>query len=832
MPATYDVSLVALSVATAVFGSYVAFGLASQVSQASPQRRKFWLAGGAIALGLTIWAMHFIGMLSYQLPLPIRYDRSIVFISVMVAVSGAGAGLFSVTRQQSSNRLPWLTGSLFVGLGIVGMHFAAMASMRVAAIPVYDPTLIALSTIVAIGLAGAALWLAFPANVDLITQPQRRIGSALLMGSAIVGMYYLAMAALNFQPTYRPASPLRNTGNNTLAAIVGVTTLLLLLLGLGLSFYLQKAGSRAARSKALSQSEQRFRALVQNVSDIIAITDLDSMISYLSPSIERILAYAPQTWLDKKVLDLVHPDDQSKVETLWQQVGNSDSNLNGEFRLQHADGDWRDFEVTLKRLAQPSLAGIVITCHDITAFKQAEAQLLHNAFHDVLTGLANRSLFRERLERAFENGKRHRGDQFAVLSLDLDRFKVINDSLGHTLGDQLLIAFADRIQTCLRALDTFARLGGDEFTILLDEIEDASDAIRVAERIEHSLTLPFELDAQEVFITVSIGIALSGTAYSQSEDLLRDADMAMYRAKELGRARYQIFDPGMHAGAVARLQLETELRRAIERQELRVYYQPIVSLATLEIIGFEALVRWQHPQRGLLTPDEFIPAAEETGLILAIDQWVLQQACEQMQQWRSQLPNAASLTVSVNLANRDLAQSNLFGQISQVLQQTCLNPASLKLEITENVIMENRQAATKRLVQLKSLGVQLCIDDFGIGYSSLECLHQFPIDNLKIDRSFVSRIGRDLKTNEISLSNGPASVVGTMITLAHYLGIAVTAEGIETTAQLLQLRELKCEYCQGNLFSQPLAPQAAAGLIEAKASLLPKDGLFPKDKLL
>jgi len=433
-------------------------------------------------------------------------------------------------------------------------------------------------------------------------------------------------------------------------------------------------------------------------------------------------------------------------------------------------------------------------------------QLMYNAFHDALTGLPNRALFMDRLERAIEHGKRDRDSQFALLFLDLDRFKVINDSLGHPLGDQLLTAIAERLKACLRPIDTIARFGGDEFTILVEELKDISDTIRLVERIQAELALPFTLGGQEVFTTVSIGIALSATGDPRPEDLLRDADIAMYRAKYQGSARYEIFDTSMHAWAVARLRMETELRQAIERQEFRVYYQPVVCLATGRITGFEALVRWQHPQRGLVSPDQFFLVAAETGLLALIDQWVMREACRQTKQWQDRIPTVGRLTISVNLGNKQFTQPNLVEQISQILQETRLDAQSLKLEITENVIMQNGESVTAKLLQLKALGLRLSIDDFGTGYSSLGRLHRFPIDELKIDRSFISQIGTEQEME----------ITETIVTLAQKLDVDVTAEGIETAEQLALLRELGCGSGQGYFFSQPLNNSATEALIIAQ----------------
>ncbi|MEH1945781.1 MAG: EAL domain-containing protein [Nostoc sp.] len=443
--------------------------------------------------------------------------------------------------------------------------------------------------------------------------------------------------------------------------------------------------------------------------------------------------------------------------------------------------------------------------NEITERKRVESQLLHLAFHDALTGLANRAAFMNRLRHAINYSKRHSDYLFAVLFIDLDRFKVINDSLGHLNGDQLLLATASRLEVCIRSIDTAARLGGDEFTILLEGIQDVADAITVAERIQKELTLPFELDEQEVFITASIGIALSSTVdYQHPEELLRDADTAMYRAKVLGRARYELFNSDMYANALARLQLETDLRRAIEREEFRVYYQPIVSLTSGSIIGFEALLRWQHPERGLLNPADFIPLAEETGLIFSIGKWALHEACRQMQVWRVCHCSKLLDKISVNLSAKQFSQPDLIEQIGQILHSAGLDAGTLMLEITENAIVENGNKVTAAILQLREMGIELSIDDFGTGYSSLGGLYNFPISVLKIDRSFISLTGINSKNLEI---------IEIIVALAHKLGVDVLAEGVETKEQLLLLRKLNCQYVQGHFFSVPLNSSAAEALI-------------------
>jgi diguanylate cyclase (GGDEF)-like protein len=426
--------------------------------------------------------------------------------------------------------------------------------------------------------------------------------------------------------------------------------------------------------------------------------------------------------------------------------------------------------------------------------EETKEHFRHAAFHDSLTGLPNRAMFTELLKAEIDNSKRRNDHMFAVLFLDLDRFKNVNDSLGHTHGDLLLVAFAERLERTLRPVDTLARFGGDEFAILLSGMTDATDAVRVAQRISDELSQPFVLDKNSAFATASIGIALSSSGYDRPEDILRDADTAMYRAKENGKARYEVFDHGMHARAVLRLQLESDLRQAVEQKEFCVYYQPIVSLQTGRLNGFEALVRWNHPRRGLVLPADFIPVAEETGLIVPIGQWVLNEACAHVRQWQIDSPSHRSLSLSVNLSARQVAQPDLLERIKEALEASKLSPHCLKLEITESVVMENAEAAALMFKQLRALGVQLSIDDFGTGYSSLSYLHRFPLNYLKIDRSFVMRL----------TTENDNAIVRTISTLARNLGMEVIAEGIETEEQYQQLRMLGCEYGQGFLFSRPV----------------------------
>lgn len=429
------------------------------------------------------------------------------------------------------------------------------------------------------------------------------------------------------------------------------------------------------------------------------------------------------------------------------------------------------------------------------ALKESKDRFRHAALHDALTGLPNRTLFTEYLHKAIERGNRDPQFIFAVLFLDFDRFKYVNDSLGHNFGDRLLVEISNRLRECVRQMDSVARFGGDEFAILLDGIHAPALAVHIAERIQQAMTAPFHIEGHETFLTTSVGIALSTDGYDRPEEMLRDADIAMYRAKDGGKARYEIFAKTMHAQTLSRLHLENDLRRAVERREFFLVYQPIVRVGSGQLAGFEALVRWRHPERGIVPPLEFIPMAEETGLIVPLGRWVLEEACRQVREWQNESPAFRALTLSVNLSGRQLNNPKLIQEVKDILFDTGFDPSCLKLEITESVVMENAEASTILLKQLRDLGLQLSIDDFGTGYSSLSYLHRFPVTTLKIDRSFVSRMGQGDENLEI---------VRTIVTLAKNLNMDVVAEGIETQEQRAQLHALDCQFGQGYLFSPPL----------------------------
>ncbi len=444
--------------------------------------------------------------------------------------------------------------------------------------------------------------------------------------------------------------------------------------------------------------------------------------------------------------------------------------------------------------------------------KKAEEQLAHNALHDMLTGLPNRTLFMDRLERALEHSRRRSDYLFAVLVLDLDHFKVINESLGHTAGDRLLMALSERLGSRLRSSDTLARLGGDEFAILLDDIPDHSETMRVTERILKEVAAPFFLNGREIFTSASIGVALSSGRYRMAEDILRDADTAMYSAKAEGRARYQIFNKTMHAAAIKRIQVESDMRRALEKGELDVYFQPIYSLDNLQLTGFETLVRWRHPTRGLLLPGEFIPIAEENGMIKGIDLYMMRQACYQLQDWQKRFPAEPPLNISVNLSGKHFAENGLAEQVAEIIKECHIEPSSLIVEITENALIENTETAASLLAQLREYGVKVNLDDFGSGYSSLIYLQRFQFNCIKIDYSFIQKMRKE---------NDAYKIVRSVVRLARDLRMGVIAEGVETREQLEHLREMECDYAQGFLFSPPVDRQSAEALLVRKAVKIP-----------
>ena len=559
------------------------------------------------------------------------------------------------------------------------------------------------------------------------------------------------------------------------------------------------------RTAELAASEERFRSLVQHASDVITVVDTQGVLSYVSPSCAQVCGHEPTELIGTSLGELLHPNDLARAaEFLAEAASRQGSTSPMEWRVRHRDGTYRMIEVLgTNLLGDPNIGGVVLNGRDVTERNALEAQLAHQAFHDSLTGLANRALFRDRLSHALVRATRSM-QSVAILFLDLDDFKAVNDSLGHEAGDALLVGVAARLGECVRASDTVARLGGDEFAILIEE-GTSEEVDKIADRVLEVLGAPLMVQGHEVFVRGSVGIATAAPDSASAEDLLRDADAAMYHAKRSGGARAERFEPGLHAAALERLALATDLRRALERNEFEVHYQPIVDLQTEMIRGVEALVRWHHPERGMLSPLTFIPLAEETGLIGALGIWVLREACRQVRAWQCLQPaGEARLNVSVNLSAWQFHQADLVDQVASAIADADLDPGSVTLEITEGLLLQDGQSVMDRLNALKALGINLALDDFGTGYSSLSYLRRFPIDVLKIDKSFVD-----------GMTNGAeqAALVRTIVALSESLQLRTVAEGIEEQHQMEHLRSLGCDRGQGYLWAKPLPAESLAELL-------------------
>lgn len=548
------------------------------------------------------------------------------------------------------------------------------------------------------------------------------------------------------------------------------------------------------RTSELTASRERFAALVQHSSDVVTIIDADARVQYQSASSERLLGFQPSQIEGTSLCDLMTPARATDFLKAFSRVATKPLGVHSmRTTWRHADGGTRDVELTITNLLDnPHVSGLVVNSRDVTDRTTLEAELLHQAFHDSLTGLANRALFRDRLVHALQREGRADGG-VAIMFLDLDGFKEINDTLGHSTGDELLVLVASRLRHELSAGDTVARFGGDEFAIL---IEDPLDAPLLAQRIGVALQQPFTFGAHLVQVSASIGIAASNAAdATTAEQLLRNADLAMYQAKAAGESSFVIYDPSMHASLVERLQMESDLRSAVEHDQFIVHYQPLIDLKSGHIQGAEALVRWVHPDRGLVGPDSFIPLAESTGLIHRLGLWVLRESCEQTMEWQRSSPELHDLKISVNVSARQLPDPELFAHVRDILAETGLRASCLTLEMTESVLMDDSDEIRSNLVALREMGVRLAIDDFGTGYSSLSYLHRFPVDVLKIDRSFIERLS----------TSGDVALVSTIIRLGQTMQLETVAEGIEHAEEMLMLRRQGCTTGQGFYFSPPVA---------------------------
>jgi diguanylate cyclase (GGDEF)-like protein/PAS domain S-box-containing protein len=569
---------------------------------------------------------------------------------------------------------------------------------------------------------------------------------------------------------------------------------------------------RKHTAECLRVSEERLDSILGSIEDVVwSMHPTSSHFLYFNAAVEKIYGFPtskffidPEFWLK-----VIHLDDRERVEGANRDITEKGT-VQEEYRILRPDQEVR--WVSDRRYLVYDLDGNAIridgVVRDITDQKRAQERLVHDALHDSLTGLPNRNLFMDRVDQAIRYSKRHSQYMFAVMFIDLDRFKMVNDMHGHMIGDQFLQAIAKLLGSCLRSVgDTVARLGGDEFTILIDDIQEVSEALMIADRFLSKLLHPINLATQTIFASASIGIVISNRDYVNGTDLLRDADIAMYRAKSLGKGRYILFDKEMYEQNLKTSQLDRDLHYALERQEFELYYQPIISLESGNLAGFEALIRWHHPERGLLSPTEFIPIAEETGLIIAIGDWVLNQACQQISIWQSKYVQAKFLKMSINFTCQQICEKDLLEKLDRVLATTRIDGSTIRLEITESSMMDQGEETLSKLEELRARNIQLSIDDFGQGYSSLSYLHRFPVNTLKIDRTFVE---------QMSLGGQNLEIIRTIIILAHALEMNVVAEGVETHEQMSMLKQLGCEYAQGYLFSRPVIVADAEQMIKSQ----------------
>jgi diguanylate cyclase (GGDEF)-like protein len=804
----HDLRLVALSYLIAATGSYAGLEMIERWRNARPDRVLYWQLGSASVLGGTIWSMHFIGMLALKIALPITYAPGTTLLSLLIAIAAVTWGLQIIHGKPSWVRV--CHAGITVGLGVGAMHYIGMAAVRFSGSVAYTPTIWSLSLLVGIAAATAALWMSLT-----VQENWQRLIAALIMGGAICGMHYTGMAAAVFH--FEPLTQVtRGLPSGPLATVVGLTTLTLIACALVFvasdrrvlasakreGEALRKSNGQLAQANTkLVLGHQQFDAVLSNMTQGVCFFDGAHKLLMCNRRYADIYSLPPEAVRVGRSLEEIvdfryavgsTPDMSSSDYLAWRgQIAAAEQPSGTVVTLRN--------KRVVAILHQPMAdGGWVATHEDITERKQAEADLVFMARHDALTRLPNRVMFQERLEHAMNMASR--GNKSAVLCVDLDHFKLVNDTLGHPVGDGLLQAAADRLQACVREVDTVARLGGDEFAIIQLGVEQLNDVELLANRIIEAFSNPFHIDGHQIVAGASIGVALAPGDGNSPEKLLKNADIALYLAKTEGRGTVRFFEPEMDARIQLRRTLELDLRSAILRSEFELYYQPVVNLVGSRITGFEALLRWHHPIRGLVSPMEFIPLAEETGMIVAIGEWVLRTACFEAENW------PGDIRVAVNLSPIQFNKGNLVATVKAALDASGLRPDRLELEITESALLHNTTSTLTALHQLRTMGITVALDDFGTGYSSLSYLRSFPFDKIKIDQSFVG----DLVTNKESMS-----IIRAITSLGHSLCMKTTAEGVETVEQLDKLRNEGCTEIQGYIISRPKPASELPLLIES-----------------
>ncbi|OBZ15965.1 EAL domain-containing protein [Bacillus sp. FJAT-26390] len=788
---SYDSILVFFSYIIAVMASYTALDLAGRVSTSKGKTRLGWLFFGAVAMGMGIWSMHFVGMLAFNLPIVIKYDLIIVLLSVIAAIVASFIALYVVGGRELTG-IQLLGGGLLLATGISIMHYVGMAAILIHI--TYNPVIFVLSILIAFGASVAALWLAFYFRKG----GQRgefwmKLGSGAIMGAAIVGMHYTGMAAANFHNSSKSALFYGVIlDQKWLAYFIAVG----IFLTLGLSLFGIYISKRIAiKDLEIEQNEKWYKSLYENSQDGIVSVDLQQRVIGFNSVALEITGYSAKEVNQQFISSLssiIVSEDQEQVKQMFHKAFQGETTSH-ETAIIRRSGVRVELSVSnVPVVVDGTVVGSYIIFKDITEEIKAKQKIRHLAFHDELTGLPNRRMFNQAIAQAMEVSSISKSP-FAVMVLDIDRFKMINDSLGHTIGDQFLKEVSMRIQQSAAGHNVvLARMGGDEFTLLCRDYDSQETIKSLANQIISFIQAPYRLKDSDFYVSASIGIALFPGDGQDAVQLLKNADTAMYEVKKRGKNGYQFFTNELDQILQEKIELESDLRKAIERGELLLHYQPQIRTEDHAMIGIEALARWMHPTKGLLSPAIFIPLAEETGLIYEMGTWVLREACMQMRKWHEE--GGPLIPISVNLSSQQFHQPKLAEYIMAILEETGLEPQYLELEITESMMMD-ATVSSSILNQLNEYGIKISLDDFGTGYSSLSYLKMFPIHKVKIDRSFI----RDITEN-----NDDKAIVATIIAMAQHLNMEVIAEGIETKDQLDILTDNECGKIQGYYFSKPL----------------------------
>ncbi|WP_241243021.1 bifunctional diguanylate cyclase/phosphodiesterase [Paenibacillus whitsoniae] len=802
LASTYYLPLVLFSILIAIVASFAALDLGIRIHRAKGYARYLWVSGGAFAMGMGIWSMHFIAMLAFHLSIPVTYDIAIVIKSIIPAILASWLALHLISKPTMRVSQVFV-GATLIATGIVSMHYVGMDAMVMGATLTYNPFLWVLSVIVAYVVSLAALYLLYKVKQQSDSPGifVKKLGSAVVMGLAVVGMHYTGMSAATFRQHGHEAMAVSTINNTLLAYLVGFGVLFIL----GVAF-ISTFIDRRFETQSL-MSERKFRAVVESANDAIILTDNHGTIISWNKGVHAIFGYEESSIMGKSLLTIISFGDQGEQEELISMRLKSAQLIGKTCEVQGIRKDKAIIPIELSIGLWTDEGKTYFSCimRDITERKQAEEKINQMVYLDPLTGLPNRHLLNDRLIHALDQAQENK-QMIGIMFIDLDRFKYINDSLGHATGDKLLIEAAKRFQDCVSKFETVSRQGGDEFIILFPNT--TSDEItKKARTIVRAFAQSFSIDDNELFVTPSVGISMYPGDGNDLDTLIKNADTAMYRVKELGKNSFQFYTPDMNDAVSKKMQLEIGLRKALERGEFQVYYQPQINVATGGIIGVEALIRWQHPELGQISPVEFIPMAEETGLIIPIGEWVLKEACRQNKEWQEL--GFPPIRMAVNISSRQFQQSNLIEVVSQTLKETGLDAKYLELELTESIIQDSKFAIST-MQKLKGMGIFLSIDDFGTGYSSLSYLKLFPIDSLKIDQSFTRNMFENVKD---------AALVHTIISMAHNLDLKVIAEGVETQDQLAFLVEKQCNEAQGYLFSKPQNAEHISVLLRDQSSL-------------